>query len=142
MTKKKRCCNIKSQNQRDSPISRWWRKVQWEGNQNPPEGFQDVRIRRHGSTWRKRNASDAPGSGRQEESGKYFIFLNLFLLNIEGKEDLVNEKIIREKISRIEYYLRRNSTKADASERWTWDDDKKIRWKKIRYEKVMRREEV
>ena len=59
-----------------------------------------------------------PGSGRQEESEKYFIFfLNLFLLNIEGKEDLVNEKIIREKISRIEYYLRRNSTKADASER-------------------------
>ena len=58
-----------------------------------------------------------PRSGRQEESGKYFIFLNLFLLNIEGKEDLVNEKIIREKISRIEYYLRRNSTKADASER-------------------------
>lgn len=58
-----------------------------------------------------------PGSGRREESGKYFIFLNLFLLNIEGKEDLVNEKIIREKISRIEYYLRRNSTKADASER-------------------------
>ena len=58
-----------------------------------------------------------PEVGRQEESGKYFIFLNLFLLNIEGKEDLVNEKIIREKISRIEYYLRRKSTKADASER-------------------------
>ncbi len=54
---------------------------------------------------------------KNQENILYFIFLNLFLLNIEGKEDLVNEKIIREKISRIEYYLRRNSTKADASER-------------------------
>ena len=51
-----------------------WGKVQWEGNQNPPEGFQDVRIRRHGSTWRKRNASDAPEvEGRKnQENILYF----------------------------------------------------------------------
>ncbi len=34
---------------------------------------------------------------KNQENILYFIFLNLFLLNIEGKEDLVNEKIIREK---------------------------------------------